>query len=116
MQPRREFRRLTTRELQVIFNTTILPRVSTGEMGFKVERSTHLEKERNEELPCTQTQTLSYYDAAGNEIARAHQYLRADGTIGASGLPDPKVVYEVTALAVVVYTALGGGVAPPSTE
>lgn len=33
---------------------------------------------------------ISYRDANGNEIARVHQYLRPDGTLGASGKPDPK--------------------------
>lgn len=31
-----------------------------------------------------------YLDADGNQIALVHQYLRRDGTLGASGLPDPK--------------------------
>jgi len=36
---------------------------------------------------------VSYRDASGNEVARVHQYLRPDGTIGASGKPDPKRVF-----------------------
>jgi len=39
---------------------------------------------------CTQSQMVSYVDQNNNEIARVHQYLRPDGTIGASGKPDPK--------------------------
>lgn len=39
---------------------------------------------------CTRSQMLSYRDASNREIARVHQYLRTDGTIGASGKPDPK--------------------------
>jgi hypothetical protein len=31
-------------------------------------------------------------DAYNNEVARVHQYLRPDGTIGGSGRPDPKKV------------------------
>jgi hypothetical protein len=37
---------------------------------------------------------VSYYDSAGNEIARVHQYLRRDGKIGLSGKPDPKRLFE----------------------
>ena len=33
---------------------------------------------------------LSYRDEAGNEMARVHQYQRPDGSIAASGKPDPK--------------------------
>jgi len=39
---------------------------------------------------CTHSQMVSYRDAKDNEIARVHQYLRPDRTIGASGKPDPK--------------------------
>jgi hypothetical protein len=42
------------------------------------------------EPPGTRSQLISYRDANGNEVARVHQYLRPDGTIGASGRPDPK--------------------------
>lgn len=42
---------------------------------------------------CTWSQEVSYIDPTTNEeVARAHRYLRPDGTIGASGLPDPKRV------------------------
>jgi len=39
---------------------------------------------------CTRSQLVSYVDGAGQEIARVHQYFLADGTLGASGKPDPK--------------------------
>ena len=42
---------------------------------------------------CTHSQMVSYRDANGNEMARVHQYLRPDGTIGASGKPDPKRMF-----------------------
>ena len=41
---------------------------------------------------CTRSQSISYRDAQGNEVARIHQYLRTDGSIGLSGKPDPKRV------------------------
>ena len=40
--------------------------------------------------PGTLSQTISYRDLDGNEVARAHRYLCPDGTIGGSGRPDPK--------------------------
>jgi len=33
---------------------------------------------------------ISYLDPHGREIARVHQYLRKNGTLGGSGRPDPK--------------------------
>jgi hypothetical protein len=40
--------------------------------------------------PGTRSQMVSYRTKDGNEVARVHQYLRPDQTIGASGKPDPK--------------------------
>lgn len=42
---------------------------------------------------CTQSQIISYV-AGGLEIARAHRYIRPDGTLGASGKPDPKALFD----------------------
>jgi hypothetical protein len=39
----------------------------------------------------TRSQVVPYF-IMGTKIALCHQYLRPDGTIGASGLPDPKLV------------------------
>ena len=41
----------------------------------------------------TLSQMLSYRDSDNNEVARVHQYLRPDGSIGGSGKPDPKRVF-----------------------
>jgi hypothetical protein len=42
----------------------------------------------------TISQMISYRDANDDEVARVHQYTRPDGTIGASGRPDPKRLFE----------------------
>jgi hypothetical protein len=42
---------------------------------------------------CTHSQMISYRDAENNEVARVHQYLRPDNSIGASGKPDPKRIF-----------------------
>ena len=39
---------------------------------------------------CTRSQVLRYFDGNGNRIAVVHQIRNPDGTIGASGKPDPK--------------------------
>lgn len=55
-------------------------------------------KDRHPSLPaadepyCTRSQMVSYRAQGGVELARAHQYLRPDRTIGLSGRPDPKRV------------------------
>jgi hypothetical protein len=40
------------------------------------------------------SQSVSYRDLNGNEVARVHQFLRPDDSIAASGLPDPKRLLE----------------------
>jgi hypothetical protein len=43
--------------------------------------------------PGTRSQVIRYIDKHGVEVARVHQYLRRDGTLGASGRPDPKRLF-----------------------
>jgi hypothetical protein len=38
----------------------------------------------------TRSQTIRYSDLAGQWVVVIHQYLRPDGSLGASGKPDPK--------------------------
>ena len=47
-----------------------------------------------DEPTCTRSQMISYRSQDSNEIARVHQYLRPDGSIGARGKPDPKRLFE----------------------
>ena len=42
----------------------------------------------------TVSQMVSYRDVDNNEVVRVHQYLRPDGTLAASGRPDPKRLLE----------------------
>lgn len=56
----------------------------------KVQRNGHPSPPAAAEPFCTRSQSITYFDSDGNVIAKVHQYLREDGTIGASGKPDPK--------------------------
>jgi hypothetical protein len=87
--------RVTVAELRKRFNLgQYWEKTQTGELKAVVER------ERCPALPLanephgTRSQQVSYYDNDGNEVARVHQYMRLDGTIGASGRPDPKRLVE----------------------
>jgi hypothetical protein len=40
------------------------------------------------------SRTIIYVDRFGNPQAEAHEFRRADGSIAASGMPDPKRVLE----------------------
>jgi len=39
---------------------------------------------------CTRSQFIAYFDANNQEVVRVHRYWREDGSLGASGQPDPK--------------------------
>ena len=65
----------------------------SGELTARIRRSTHPTRTKAEEPFCTHTQEISYLDEQGVEVARVHQYLRPDQSIGAKGRPDPKRLF-----------------------
>jgi hypothetical protein len=69
-------------------------RTQSGDLTAVVERPRHPSLPLAKEPFCTESQQVSYYDANGNEVARVHQYKRTDGTIGLSGKPDPKRLFQ----------------------
>ena len=68
-------------------------RVLSGELTTRLKES-HPTRTKAKEPFCTRTQEVSYIDASLQEVVRVHQYLRTDGKLGASGLPDPKRILE----------------------
>ena len=63
---------------------------AAGALSTQVRRDSHPSPPRAGEPLCTRSQAVAYLDSDGKQIAIVHQYLRRDGTLGASGLPDPK--------------------------
>ncbi len=87
--PKPPIRRVPAWKLQRLFNKgRYWERAQAGEFTelLREDRTPPL----TFEPPGTRSQMISYLDANGNEVARVHQYLRPDGTLGASGRPDPK--------------------------
>lgn len=78
--------------MRKLFNEKVLPRVKSGNLSEMVRRDRHPSPPKADEPFCTKSQEISYLDQNNREVARAHRYLRKDGTIGASGKPDPKRV------------------------
>jgi hypothetical protein len=65
--------------------------MSSGQLRPMPLRDAHLtQPERRGEPWCTQGQMVRYVDADGQWLVEVFQYARPDGTIGASGMPDPK--------------------------
>jgi len=82
-------------EIRKIFNDGLYwEKTRSGEFTAVVIEDRHPSLTAANEPFCTRSQMISYRDASNNENARVHQYLRTDGTIGASGRPDPKRVYS----------------------
>ena len=82
---------VTEGRLRQLFNEArIVERASQGELTIRVLSDNHPSPPLADEPICTQSQLLAYYGPDGKKIAEAHQYLRTDMTIGASGRPDPK--------------------------
>jgi len=52
-------------------------------------------REANPKLPLTtRSQIIEFRDTEGRKIARAHQHMLPSGERGASGLLDPKAIYD----------------------
>src|SRR5688500_3817542 len=90
-----QIRRVDAWELRRRFNEgRYWERLADGELHAKYRRNNHPAPAQAEQPYCTRSQEVSYLDADGNEVARVHQYLRPDGTLGGSGRPDPKRLLE----------------------
>ena len=68
--------------------------VASGELTTMLLADTHPSPPRAPEPICTRSQEIGYFDNDRRKIAQVHQYLRPDGTLGASGMPDPKRLKE----------------------
>lgn len=84
-------KRIPATEMQKMFNEGgYWNKAKTGELKTVTLEHRHPALTAANEPFCTLSQMISYRDTSDNEVARVHQYLRTDGTIGASGKPDPK--------------------------
>ena len=84
-------RRVSAAELREMFNTGgYLQQIQDGQLQAVLRADKHPSAPRAQEPVCTRSQYTIYLDAEGQEVAHAHQYLRTDGNLGASGRPDPK--------------------------
>src|SRR3954453_10008256 len=86
--------RLRKRELQRLFNRELLPLVLCGHLDENIAKEGEPKPSVKAEEPLgTRSQLVEYFERpASNQPACAtvHRYLRPDGKIGQSGLPDPK--------------------------
>ena len=80
-------------ELRQLFNgNQYWEKVQAGEFTQLLRRDRHLGVAKPRLPFCTHSQSAVYFDSQSQPIAIVHQYVLPDGTIGASGRPDPKMV------------------------
>jgi len=83
-------KRVTKEELRQLFNSRCFyERVCSGELFARVESQNHPCPIEAGQPLCTWTQIVAYFDVDNQEVARVHQYKLPNGSLGASGLPDP---------------------------
>lgn len=67
--------------------------ISSGQLTPQYLRDEPLKEPAKRKYPepdGTRSQVIRYYDSNGQWVVTIHQYLRPDGTLGATGKPDPK--------------------------
>ena len=69
-------------------------RAAAGEFTRIVEKDKHPSPPRAPVPFCTRSQIVAYRNAENQTVALVHRYLLRDGTVGASGRPDPKLVFH----------------------
>ena len=67
-----------------------LARIQSGDLAPKNRYDKHRTPPLSFLPNCSHSQRIAYLDQNGKKIVEVHQYLQPDGTLGASGLPDPK--------------------------
>lgn len=83
---------VTQDRIQQLFNKGHYhDRVQSGELVAFPKSRSHTAPPS--EPRCTWSEIIVYYTRELDPIAMVHQYSRPDGTIGASGLPDPKCLW-----------------------
>jgi hypothetical protein len=87
-------RRVSAQQLQRIFNTQRYhERAESGEFT-QIVQVRRPAPPALREVPGTESQIVHYIDRGGNTVAIVHQYERPDGTLAASGRPDPKFLFH----------------------
>lgn len=81
-------------EIRRMFNNgNYWQRAEAGELQMDLRRDPHCNPPPSTMPRCTHSQLYYYYDQQQRRVAVVHQYRLPDGTLGASGRPDPKELY-----------------------
>ena len=87
--------------MRQLFIDEVWPRAQRGELTLELMAESHPSPPRASLPICTRSQILACFQPDGVKVAIVHQYLRPDGSLGASG-PDPKRLLRNGVLFIVV--------------
>lgn len=92
MPPPERAKRVTPERMRTLFRNSQLPEhISQGILQPVVLKDSVIQNPvAKGEPPGTRSQIIRYNDESGRWVVEVHQYLRPNGSIGASGKPDPK--------------------------
>ncbi len=93
IMPKKKVKLITQKQIRSLFNKTIYPKKREGKFSEIILKESYITDSPNGS-DCEKSQLIKYENDEGIEVARVHQYLRKDGTLGASGLPDPKRICQ----------------------
>lgn len=65
-------------------------RIKAGELTWKHTYDKHRYPPLSFLPDCTHSRRTAFFDVDGEKLVEFHYYLKPDGTLGASGKPDPK--------------------------
>jgi len=76
--------------IQAKFNAArVWERIQRGDLIPNIIKDKHPSRTKAREPFCTRSQLVAYFLPDRTPVAVVHRYLRTDGTLGASGKPDP---------------------------
>lgn len=90
--PPERVKRVPPGTIRATFNNSQYPKmIASGHLISQVIKDNILQNPNlRGEPPGTRSQVIRYLNLAGQWVVVIHQYLRPDGSLGASGKPDPK--------------------------
>ncbi|MFY9904615.1 MAG: hypothetical protein WAM43_19805 [Terriglobales bacterium] len=81
---------ISKREMQELCQKhQLLEKIKNKELKPILLRERHANPLKSGQVFCTYSQLLSYQDSQAEEVMKAHQYKKPDGSLGASKMPDP---------------------------
>jgi type I site-specific restriction-modification system R (restriction) subunit len=81
---------VSKREMQELCQKhQLLEKINNKELKPVLLKERHANPLKSGQVFCTYSQLVSFQDSSRNEVMKAHQYKKPNGSLGASKMPDP---------------------------